>query len=275
MLVYLGISLWAVLLGTRVCRYDLYHKPPRTMLLAAFVLGLAAMWLLGHVEDLTAAGLGITLHDFSGQALVAAAHEEFATLVIVVCLALAWRRRFDGPLDGLIAGSFAGLGMAVEESLFYLSLSGRPGFETLGVEVVRLLLHVLLGGLSGFAVARAAARAKHWPWALAGWWTASATLHFLWDCWVGVPRAEWGSSNVEPRVAAVALAVVAMTLFGTAVVVGSRRSREKFAPQSSRSLWAWPFVAAWDKASKPRGGAPILAMNSRTGSPCRDPSPDG
>ncbi len=241
MFVYLGVSLWAVLLGTRVCRYDLYHKPPRAMLLVAFAAGLAAMWLLGHVEDLAAAGLGITLHNLPGQALVAATHEELAKLAIVVGLALACRRRFDGPLDGLVYGSFAGLGMAVEESLFYLSLSGKPGIEALGIEVVRLLLHVLLGGLSGFAVALAAARVKHWPYALAGWWTASATLHFLWDCCVGLPHA-FGSSDMASRLGAIGLAALTMALFGAAVVAGSRRSREKFAPRSSRSLWAWPFA---------------------------------
>ncbi len=241
MFVYLGVALWAVLLAARVYRYDLYHKPPRPMLVLAFAAGLAAMWALGHLEDRTASTLGVTLHNLPGQALIAATHEELAKLAIVVCLALVWRRRFDGPLDGLVCGAFAGLGMAVEESLFHLSLCTNPGVRTLGVELVRLLLHVLLGGSSGFAVALAVARARHWPGALAGWWTASTLLHFLWDCWIGLPHA-FGSSGGASRLGAIVLAGLSMALFGIAVVVGSRRSREKFAPHSTRSLWAWPFV---------------------------------
>jgi RsiW-degrading membrane proteinase PrsW (M82 family) len=229
------------------------------MLAAAFTAGLAAMWLLGHVEDRTAAALGIALHDATGQALVAATHEELAKLAIVVGLALAWRRQFDGPLDGLIYGSFAGLGMAVWESLFYLSLYGQPGIEALGIEIVRLLLHVLLGGLSGFAVALAAARARRWPWAVAAWWTAAATLHFLWDCCVGLPHAALGPSSTATRLGAVALAALTMALFGAAVVLGSRRSREKFAPQSTRSLWAWPF--AWAPRRRPDGAGARRATN--------------
>ncbi len=263
MFVYLGVLLWAGLLAARVYRYDLYHKPPRRMLLLAFVAGLAAMWALGRVEDRTATALGIALHDLPGQALIAATHEELAKLAIVVGLALVWRRRFHGPLDGLVCGAFAGLGMAVEESLFHLSLAIRPGIEALGVELVRLLLHVLLGGLSGYAVALATARARGWPGALAGWWTASATLHFLWDCWIGLPHA-FGSSAVASRLGALVLAGLTMALFGAAVVMGSRRSREKFAPHSTRSLWAWPFVRRATGAERRVAGAERRRSPSRS-----------
>src|SRR5262245_21632980 len=78
MLVYLGVTLWAILLATRVYRYDLYHKAPRPILFAALAGGYVAMWLLSDLEDWTWDAWGGIFSHGAGRAFVAATHEEFA-----------------------------------------------------------------------------------------------------------------------------------------------------------------------------------------------------
>src|SRR5262249_29528573 len=148
-----------------------------------------AMWLVGWLEDRTLAECGIALDDSAGQALVAATYEEFVRLSIVIGLACAWRRGFWHPLSGLACGAFAGLGMALEESLFYLSLSHAHGFQPLGVEGVRLFLHAALGGLAACGVGLFLAGRMTWPGTLAGWCLLAIVLHFLWDYQVGLGQA--------------------------------------------------------------------------------------
>jgi RsiW-degrading membrane proteinase PrsW (M82 family) len=252
MLVYLAVLGCGVLLGLTVYRYDLYEKEPWYLLLFAVLLGYCIFWGLGFVEDFSNARLGFYqagVDHTAGQAAVAASHEELAKLLAVVLMALLFRKDFNDPMDGLIYGAFAALGMAVEESFYLLRLSfrGAPveaGIDIIGREVVRLVLHILMGGISGFGVGLVVERARlrYWYVMLAAFLAASVTIHFLWDWLCGIPAAS-GEPSLEAEVfqrgIAVILTLAAMGIFGLAVMIGSRLSRARFAPDSDKKVWGW------------------------------------
>lgn len=254
MLVYLVVLACAVGLGLLVYRYDLYEKEPWYLLLLAMALGYGAFWVLGYVEDFSNQRLGFygAGDHTAGQAAVAASHEELAKLLVVVLIAVVFRREFNDPMDGLIYGAFTGLGMALEESVFYLRLSlssplAEPAVDLAGREVARLMLHLLMGGITGFGVGMFVERARlrYWLLMAAGWFAASLLLHFLWDYLCGIPAVTQSVGTVDPyaevfqRGMAVLLMLVAMGAFGISVVLGSRLSRERFAPDSEKRVWRW------------------------------------
>jgi RsiW-degrading membrane proteinase PrsW (M82 family) len=275
MLIYATLMLCAVLLAMLVYRYDLYEKEPWYLLLAAAAAGYVALWFVSNLEDRLHLMFAIPPEDLARQALVAAVCEELAKLLLVVLLALLFRSHFNDPMDGLIYGAFVGLGMAVHESAFYLSLE-QPGVGNLGSEAVRLMLHLLLGGLSGFAVGLLAAKRTirgtrtsngavldgeiqtalstpplhgHIHLATRLWWLclvvsllSSLTLHFLWDYWVGLPvlTSALAGTSVDPvglRFTSISLMLSDMAFFGGAAVLASRWSRLTFDPTSTRRLW--------------------------------------
>jgi RsiW-degrading membrane proteinase PrsW (M82 family) len=249
MVVYLVVLLAAILLGVLVYRYDMYDKEPWYVLLFALVVGYATFWGLGYVEDYTNARLGFYQSDghTAGQAAVAASHEELAKLLVVVLVAVLFRRHFNDPMDGLIYGAVVGIGMAAEESVFYLRMSfssgnPEPALDLIGREVTRVMLHILLGGLSGFGVGLVVEHSRlgrRWVLLLIGSLAASMTIHFLWDYLCGIPAAGGTSpaGELALRGSAVLLMLLAMGLFGAAVAYGSRLSRERFAPGSETRLW--------------------------------------
>ena len=245
--VYFSVMACAVLLAWMVYRYDLYDKEPWYLLVFALALGYAAFWGLGYVEDATNKRLGFYASgNIAGQAAIAASHEEIAKLMCVALIALVFRRHFNDPMDGLIYGSFVALGMALEESIFYVRLSfaapmGETTLELAGREAVRLVLHILLGGLSGFGVGLFVERPRrrYWLPILAGWLAVSMTIHFLWDWLCGIPAAKptqptaTMQEEMFQRGVAVMLMLVAMAAFAYSVKFGSRLSRARFAPDSA------------------------------------------
>jgi RsiW-degrading membrane proteinase PrsW (M82 family) len=275
MFIYLFVAACAVLLGWLVYRYDLYEKEPWYLLLLAAMLGFFAMWGLGYLEDQTHRVLSIDERSLGAMALVAASHEEVAKMLLVVLIALLFRTHFNDPMDGLIYGAFAGLGMALEESLFYIGVQGTDSGQ-FGTEPVRLLLHLLLGGLSGFAIGMAITHrricqitspnpaqplARHpsslfrvpeprrvvvalslWPLFLLAWLTASMTLHFCWDYSLGLPLMAGVEFPADPQISSVALMLSLMASFGGTVLLASRWSRLVFDPTSERRLWRRSFV---------------------------------
>lgn len=238
----------SLLFGWMVYRYDMYDKEPWYLLLLSMALGYGVFSGIGYLEDFSNSRLGFygAEQNTAGQAAVAATHEELAKLLVVVAIALVFRKHFNDPIDGLIYGGFVGLGMAIEESIFYMQVGGEaPGLAFLGQEVIRIALHVLMGGMSGFGIGLVMERSKLKGWlaaAIAGFFAASMTIHFLWDYLCGIPTA---SGAVTPdmemflRVASVALMVTAMGVFAAAVVIGSRMSRNRFSPDSERRVWNW------------------------------------
>jgi RsiW-degrading membrane proteinase PrsW (M82 family) len=152
MLVYATLFTCAALMVLLVRRYDLYEKEPWYMLLLAVALGAGMMWTAGQIEDIFLEHLSLARNQFAAKAALITLIEEVGKLLVVVVIAVAFARHFNDALDGLVYGTLGGLGMAIEESLMYLSLAPHNNALALGAEVVRLFAHSLMGGLLGFAV---------------------------------------------------------------------------------------------------------------------------
>ena len=152
MLVYITLFTCAVLMVLLVRRYDLYEKEPWYMVLVAIALGIGLMWVAGKTEDAILTHLNLDPSQRAAKAAVVTSVEETAKLLVVVIIALVFRRHFNDALDGLVYGTLGGLGMAIEESMMYLSLTHDKDAMALGAEVIRLFAHALMGGLLGFAV---------------------------------------------------------------------------------------------------------------------------
>lgn len=234
---YALLLLAAAALGLLIYRYDLYEKEPWYMLLLAAALGAAVGWLLGPLEDVTLGALGSFGNSTAGLAAVAASHEEVSKLLVVAAIAMAFRRQFNDPLDGIIYGAFAGLGLGLQEGVGYLQL---PRTEMLlpGGELIRLCMHTLTGGIDGFALGPARMRRRSWPAWLVVCLALSACIHFLWNLVVLEPAE---GPSVAARLAAIALMLGTVLAFGWLVITGARWSRAAWAPGSPRRLWGWPF----------------------------------
>jgi RsiW-degrading membrane proteinase PrsW (M82 family) len=228
-ILYAAVCLCAFLAAMLVYRYDLYNREPWYMLALAAGLGFGVMRVVAPGE-LHALGYVGT---YAGTAAVAAFLEEAARLAAVVALALTFPRQFDDPMDGIIYGSIVGLGMAAEESLHFIN--GRSAAELLlfPLELVRLLGHLVMGGIGAFGVG-------HGARSLALSFSAALALHFSWD-WVALAAGDRSSMSAGLTLAAAAIMLVGIGIYGTLIVRGSRLSRAAFAPAIVRGLWGFPF----------------------------------
>jgi RsiW-degrading membrane proteinase PrsW (M82 family) len=226
-----------------VYRYDLYDREPWPLLVTVAVAGAAVMRLVSGIEDaildrLTGASASPYL-----PAFVAAFCEEGARLSMVAALAVMVPRFFNDPMDGLVYGSMAGIGMAIEESWAILS---QPGAASLSpAELVRLSGHLVMGGITGFGVGvmkRPGVQARQWTASLAGCLAVSMLLHVLWDVAALAQMLSGGRARWSP-VAGSAIMLAGMIVYAALVVTGARWSRERFAPASRKTLWGWPLRA--------------------------------
>ena len=224
MILYATLALCAAFTGVVVYRYDLYDREPWPLLLLCAALGAGAMTTSGRIESLvfrtwTPTGDATT-------ALLAAVVEELGKLAVVAAIALLDRRDFNDPLDGLIYGSVAGLGAAVEESVGFLRGAAHAPTLLPGSEVVRISGHLVMGGIGAFGLgALRLRRPRAWGWVLSTFALAVA-LHFSWD---------WMSLGPAPGQAVQALRASALMLGGLVVwrrllTVGLSWSRAIFAP---------------------------------------------
>jgi len=182
-LIYILMLACAAGLATFVYRYDLYHRERWYMVVLAVGLGFTFMWMAGAIEDLVLSRIGVGRVGVAPKAAVVSSCETFARMVMVFTVATIFRKRFSDPLDGLMYGTLGGLGMAIEESLLYLSFAPATP-QTLGAEVVRLFAHSLMGGLVGFAVGqwvRPNFRPRPRPTLTVGCLTVALLVHFSWD----------------------------------------------------------------------------------------------
>ena len=180
--IYLLLLACAAGLAIFIYRYDLCAREPWYMVALAVGLGFALMWMAGAAEDLALAELGGGA-GLAPKAAVVATIETFARVVMVFTVATLFRPRFTDPLDGLMYGTLGGLGMAIKESLLYLSLAPATP-NTLGAEVVRLFAHSLMGGLVGFSVGqwlRPNQRPAPRPVLTVGCLAVALLVHFSWD----------------------------------------------------------------------------------------------
>jgi RsiW-degrading membrane proteinase PrsW (M82 family) len=237
MVVYATLLLCAIGAGLLIYRYDVYEREPLPVLALTAGLGCIAMWLVGQIELVSFDALGAR----SDRAIsaVAAVEEESLKLLCVVAVRVLARRKFKDPMDGILYGSMAGIGMAVEESIHYLRELPPGALLLPPAEIVRLAGHLVMGGISGFAVVPAVLRRKHWQWILATCLSAAITLHLGWN-WIALASGGAPRDAVEAASGAV-LALAGFLFYGALIANASEQSRTIFAPASPRRLWGWPF----------------------------------
>lgn len=183
LLIHLMMLTVAAGLAVFIYHYDLHAREPWYMVALAVGLGFAVMWMTGVAEDLTFAKWRVSAAGPGPKAAIISCTETFARVVLVFTIATLFRSRFTDPLDGLMYGTLGGLGMAIEESLLYLSLAPATA-HTLGAEVVRLFAHSLMGGLVGFAVGqwvRPGRTPQPRPVLTVGCLAVALLVHFSWD----------------------------------------------------------------------------------------------
>jgi RsiW-degrading membrane proteinase PrsW (M82 family) len=241
MLLYGSLAMCAILATLLVYRYDMYEREPWFMVVVAVGLGWVAMWLAGLAEGWTLDRFGEVPRPDVIVAAVAATHEELACLLVVIGLAKFVPRQFNDPMDGIIYGSLVGVGMAIDESVFFLGLGADTAAPLPPAEIIRITGHLVMGGITGFAIGMARMRMKGWPRVLAFCLVFSIGLHFLWDC-LAFSSIRQGVMTPLQTAAAIGLMLGGILFYGALVVVGSEWSRRVFAPQSMKSLWGWPFT---------------------------------
>jgi RsiW-degrading membrane proteinase PrsW (M82 family) len=237
-ILYGTLALCALGAALLVYRHDLYDREPPWLLLVTVGLGASSMNLAGFVEARALAWSGFTSR--AGIAALAALVEELAKVTVVVMVALCARKQFNDPLDGLIYGSMAGLGAAVEESVFYLRAEPLPAPGLAPVEAVRLSGHLIMGGIGGFALGMITIGRRAWPFALAAGLGGAIGLHFGWDL-VSLSATDAGVLGPGQTLLAVALMLGGLSLYAALTALGSGWSHRLFAPERAETLWGWPF----------------------------------
>lgn len=239
--IYITLFICAIFAGLLVYRYDLYEREPWWMIALAVLGGAGVMVFCGWWEDLTLDWIGHRTFEPRTIAIVAATHEELARFVIVVLLAFIFNRQVNDPMDGIIYGSMAGLGMAVNESLFYLDLIPPKGDSLPPSELVRLTGHLVMGGIGGFGVGVAVMRNRRAVWVVPGCLLLAIGLHFMWD-WIAFDCLRGAGRTPVHIIGAISVMLFGLLFYGMLVVVGSDWSRRVFAPHSTKVLWGWPVT---------------------------------
>jgi len=236
-ILYGSVLLCAGLAALLVYRYDLHDREPWSALLLTAAAGALAMRAAERIERLVIARHPDDLTSAATAALV----EELLRLGLVLSISRLFRGTFNDPMDGLVYGSLAGLGMGLDESFALLGLLRERSGSLLPVEVVRLLGHLVMGGITGFGVGMARVGWPRWGRWMAGTVAASLALHFAWDVVaLGLPP-DAGAATVRSLLGA-SVMLVGMLLYGGLVAVGSDASKQVFAPLSARTIWGWPFT---------------------------------
>ncbi len=224
-----------------VRRYDLYDKEPWFMLLLTGLFGAGVMWVLGYIEDITidyCFGVGPSALELAS---VASTHEELGRLFIVLIIALFIRRYFNDPMDGLIYGSMAGLGMAASESFSHWDRSTlTQNYEIFGQEVTRLYFHTILGGIATFGLGPRHLKMKLWGWMLLGTFSLAILIHFVWD-WISLTISFSDHRSTSLMLASIATLVFGTFTYGCLTVIASEWSRQHFAPHSVGFFLSWPL----------------------------------
>lgn len=164
-------------------RYDLSRREPLWCMLLAVAIGAAFMYLAvltqrGFIRDFSIAHA--TEPSRLQYALIAGTFEELYKILAVATTALLIRGNFNELLDGLIYGSLVGLGAALQESLALLLDHEHTSFLPM-TEPVRLMGHLVFGGLASAGLGWFALRRRAWFYILPIAYLAAAALHALWD----------------------------------------------------------------------------------------------
>ena len=188
-ILYGTLALCALVTVWIVKRYDLYDHEPWWLLILATLLGAGGMNLAGRVQGLFIAR-AIDKHgeatDLYQAFLAGTVEEGFKFLaVVVIAIAFGWmgKRWFNEPLDGVVLGSFAGLGAALEESVHVLGQS-EPSVFLPPQEPIRLAGHLVMGGITCFGLGLFTMPGKrkwHVVWAVPVCYVLGSAMHMAWD----------------------------------------------------------------------------------------------
>ncbi len=140
---------------------DRYDREPWYLVAGAFAWGALGAVMIAIVVSL---GLAAPFHMFmSKQAvfsisivIIAPLVEEIAKAMIL--MPLAFHRKFDGLVDGMVYGAIVGLGFAVTENFFYyIGVFAKGGAASWAVTVVlrtfcSTWMHALATGVTGAAI---------------------------------------------------------------------------------------------------------------------------
>lgn len=227
-ILYLTLALCAVAIGAAALRYDAYVREPLRMILLTAAMGAAFMWLAGRLQVWTIthfAEQGRIMPNIS-LASLAGLTEELAKIGVVLILARLAVRYVNEPIDGMIYGSFAGLGAAIEESIWVLNLDHATHLSP--QEPVRLAGHLVFGGIGGYGVGLLVTRA---PRALRFTILAllcAATIHTLWDV-VAFDAAEKFNASQSLRwyhtAGGVGLMLMGMAIYRLLIADAAKRTR--------------------------------------------------
>jgi RsiW-degrading membrane proteinase PrsW (M82 family) len=228
---YFTLAACGLAIGLIVLRYDLYQREPWYFVLGALFLGAASMWLAGQIEIgiiRAASAQGLNLKNVA-LAAMAGSTEEFAKFAVVVFFWAVLSRHFNDPLDGLIYGSFAGLGAALEESVFVLSRSHINGYLP-PTEPVRLCGHLVMGGIGAFGLGLLTIRSRWTVPVIVLALISAAALHMAWDIAafsasdryrVGARLEGWHTAIP------IALMLTGMVTYRRLAALGARLTRQK------------------------------------------------
>ncbi len=233
MLLYATLLLCSALIGLQVYRYDLYDREPPHAILLTLVGGAVGLWAAGLAQIAFMKWLGIAVgeHFNTWMAFAAGTTEELAKVSVVGLVAILRPRWFNDPLDGAIYGAFAGLGAAIYESVMHL---GFPEWDKLpaflpAAEPIRLMGHLIMGGIGGFGVGFVRAQTGGWAgvrgWIALGACLAGAmVLHVAWDV-VAFDAADRGRMLPWHTTASIVMMLAGMFAFRMLVRAGSEHSR--------------------------------------------------
>lgn len=241
MILYGTLLIAATLIGGLVYRYDMFDREPWFMVLLAAAAGVAVMYPMGTIEE--AALFAIWDHDWPdwGRALIAGTFEETARLLVVAMIALLIPAFFNDPMDGIIYGSIVGLGMAIEESIYFMNLEETLADKLPPSEVIRLTGHLLMGGITCFGVGMVRMKLPRAWTILVACAGTSMLLHMAWDS-IAFAAREVGVMAWWQTTLAVALMIFGMLLYGMLVTISWDWSKRHFEPHSLKELWGWPIV---------------------------------
>lgn len=243
LLCYLTLAVCTMGFAAMVYRYDLYDREPLGAIVVAMILGGVGMIVAGRaqVDALAALGPTAAANWNVSMAVAAGVTEELAKFLAAGAILLLSRRWFNDPLDGVIYGSFAGLGAAIEESVAILAFDAPLDFLPAS-EPVRLAGHTVMGGISAAglgALVRVRRNGEELPggrgvlsralplWMLPVCLAAGIALHTVWDV-VAFSAADAGRMLPWHTAASLGLMLGGFVAYRWLVAVGARRSRRVF-----------------------------------------------
>ncbi len=186
------VPLAVVFLAVRIIdRWE--PEPPAIMALAvawgavgAVGIALGVDFVITRVFGSDDSALGVALTTVIQAPVV----EEIAKGLGVLLIFFIFRRRFDGPIDGVVYGALVGAGFAFTENIQYFAVAFMSGgADQTGVTffmrgILSPFAHVMFTSVVGLALGIAARRAAR-PAESFRWWVggvAGATLlHALWN----------------------------------------------------------------------------------------------